>query len=167
MKFIMGIAAIVVSTFCLMGLIYAIVDKTRDLNVAPSESQATKGPDKPGFSKKIAPSGSKERAALTAQARPNDDLIIRELASLSDAALAEEFANLREHIRAKNYYSDLEGGRLNASEAAEAKKALERFSLLSLEGTRRKYVSIEPELKDALFAHRDSLKDIRQTLSRY
>jgi hypothetical protein len=94
--------------------------------------------------------------------KEDEEKIIR-IARLSEAELAKEIEALRARIEKEDLFAKLENGNLSLEK--EAKEALERFALLGLEGTRRKYLDIEPHLKDPLSAHRESLKEIRKLLN--
>lgn len=169
MKLKFGITAILSLTCCLLGLIYFAIEKVNPA-ISPKElKKDTQPTDNLELFDETVPNDKIIPAPLTKEEENNkeDELIIRELASLSDEALKEEFVTISQHIKNKNLYVALEKGKLSTKEAKEAKELLERSTLLSLEGTRRKYMGIEPELRDALFAHRDSLKDIRELLNRF
>ena len=89
------------------------------------------------------------------------------MAALPDYDLQKEFSSLGERLKKENLFNKLERGELEGPKKAEIKALIERYSLLGLEGTRRRYLPLEPELKDAVFAHRDSLKDIRKLIEKY
>jgi len=93
--------------------------------------------------------------------------MINAIASLSDADLKQEFSVLGERLKKENLFNKLEQGELNEKQKAHAKTLIERYTLLGLEGTRRRYQRLEPELKDAVYAHRDSLKDVRKLIDQY
>ena len=168
MKLKFSITAVLSLTCCLLGLIYFAIEKVnpvispKDIKKNPQPADNLELFDQTGPKDKIIPA-----PVTKEQDNKEDELIIRELASLSDEALREEFVTISQHIKNKNLYVALQKGKLSTKDANEAKELLERSTLLSLEGTRRKYMGIEPELRDALFAHRDSLKDIRQLLNRF
>lgn len=90
---------------------------------------------------------------------------INTIASLSDADLRKEMDSLMAKIQEEDLFHQLEEGGLSKEKEAKAKETLEKFALLGLEKTRRKYMEIEPELKDAVYAHRESLKEIREFLN--
>ena len=96
----------------------------------------------------------------------DDDVkIINEIASLSDKDLEAQSKELYNQLEEGDLLERLEDGELSDEEAEKAKELLERFALLGLETTRRKYMDIEPELKDPIYAHRESLKEIREFLA--
>jgi hypothetical protein len=90
---------------------------------------------------------------------------ITAIANLSETELAKETEALKKRIEDEDLFERLESGDLTKEKEIEIKELIERFALLGLEGTRRKYVAIEPELKDAVYAHRESLKEIREFLN--
>lgn len=92
---------------------------------------------------------------------------IEKLAQLSEKDLNTELNALKEKLGKEDLISQLEEGRLNKSQAEQAKKTLERFALLGMEATRRNFASIEPDLKDAISAHQNSIKEIREMLDEY
>lgn len=96
---------------------------------------------------------------------PEDIETIKQVANLSEADLNKEIETLRARIESEDLFAKLEDGELKGQDEINAKQMLERFALLGLEGTRRKFMDKEPELKDPLFAHRESLKEIRELLS--
>lgn len=89
---------------------------------------------------------------------------IKEVAKLSDADLSKEISSLKSRVENEDLINKLENKTLPHAQETEVKELLERFALLGLEGTRRKYMDAEPELKDPLYAHKDSLQDIRELL---
>jgi hypothetical protein len=90
---------------------------------------------------------------------------INGIVSLSENDLARELNTLKERIEDEDLFAKLEDGELTGEKQAEAKEVLERFALLGLEGTRRKYMAIEPELKDPIYAYKESLMEIRELLN--
>lgn len=90
---------------------------------------------------------------------------INSIVALSEADLARELNSLKDQIEKEDLFAKLEDGLLTEANSAEAKEKLERFALLGLEGTRRKYMAVEPELKDPLYAYKDSIKEIREVLN--
>ncbi len=96
-----------------------------------------------------------------------DKKTIKQLTSLSDIELAEEFNALKKELEANDLIEQLESGKLDEKSAKEAKKTLERFSLLGLENTRRKFADIEPELADKENSHQETLKEVREMLDNY
>jgi hypothetical protein len=95
------------------------------------------------------------------------DAQIYALAALSDEALKEEFSILRTRLYEEELFAKLERKLLNNEQKIAAKALIERFTLLSLESTRRRYMNIEPELQEPLYAHRDSFKDIAKIINKY
>jgi hypothetical protein len=171
MKLKMGIFAILLGTGCLTGIMYLAIEA---ISKVDPKAENHSPEEEPELNKKkiIAPRNANTKALLipkpqNKKALGNDEQIIANLVSLSDAELAREHELLAQKIKNEALVDALERKSLSAEQAILAKASLERFTLLSLEGTRRKYLPVEPELKDALFAHRDSLKDVRQILSRY
>lgn len=96
-----------------------------------------------------------------------DKKSIEEVTSLSDDELNQQFNSLKQELEQKDLITQLESGKLDDRGTEEAKKTLERFSLLGLENTRRKFASIEPELGNKENAHRESLREIRSLLNNY
>lgn len=167
MKLKLGIFAILFSTLSLLGLIYMVIHKisVNEQKHVISKNSLSKAlmPQKELKNTKIPLKGLKNNHHESGQ----EQKIIEELTSLSDLELKNEQEQLSIRITEGNLFSALEQNALNNSEKEEAKSIIERFTLLNLEGTRRQYLPHEPELKNALFAHRDSFKDIRALLSRY
>jgi len=158
-----GILLIIISSLIVLGVIYFTVGKIS--NNPKTEEALKEAPD----SRKIAVSelpGIQNSRAPSLQTDP-DRAIIEAVVILSDDLLRQEFTMLGEHLRGQDLFSKLEQGLLDSKQKKQAIKLIERYTLLSLESTRRKYLAIEPELKDPLFAHRDSLKDIREITSKY
>lgn len=96
-----------------------------------------------------------------------DIKIIEKISSLSAHDLDTELNSLKQRIEKDDVIAQLESGELDAQKTLEAKALLERLALLSMENTRRTYQSTEPELKNPLVAHRESLREIREMLSEY
>lgn len=90
---------------------------------------------------------------------------IMSVVKLSDAELAREINALKDVIDEEDIFDDLEEGTLSKEDEQKAKELLEKFALLGLEANRRKFQATDPNLKDGLYAHRDSLKQIREALS--
>jgi hypothetical protein len=191
MKFKISVIAIILSTAALIGLIKLAVNKTVEIN-EPPRAQIRKNKEHVGKDDHKTHSSfdsAREKTADHEERRRNDptELIsgdakpatdtdgfklskedekkINGVASLSEAELAKELDTLKSQIDEEDLFGRLESGDLSAEKVAEAKEMLERFALLGLEGTRRKYLSVEPELKDALYAHGESLKEIRELLN--
>lgn len=95
---------------------------------------------------------------------PSDQTLIQSVAAMSEASLNKEIRELKTLLEAEDFVGQLDNPNISQEEARVARDTLERYALLGLEGTRRKYLEIEPELKDPLYAHRDSLADIRKIL---
>lgn len=95
----------------------------------------------------------------------SDSEKILEISSLSESDLKNELELLRSLITKNNFYNGLENNEYSETEEREAKGILEKFALIGLERTRRKFMSIEPELQDPISAHEESLKEIRELLS--
>lgn len=92
---------------------------------------------------------------------------IEQISALSAGELDNELNALKDRIEKEDLITELENGTLDEKKSLEAKALLERFALLGMENTRRKYQTIEPELKNPIVAHRDSLREIREMLSEY
>jgi hypothetical protein len=112
----------------------------------------------------IAKDGEKE-AAPPVELSEEDIKKIRRIASLSEAELAQEIKALRKRIVDEDLFGQLEEGSLQGEKKAEAKETLERFALLGLEPTRRKFMDKDPELKNPFLAYKDSLREIRELLN--
>jgi hypothetical protein len=186
MKLKLAIFAILASTISLIGLIYAMINHT---GIEAKKSDPKEIKSKNNNTNKNSTSSNNfinTNNTLKNELNENnleddeyyelndnysmseqDKKIIDALTSLSDNALNTELSSLKERIEKTDLVTQLESGKLDEAKTLEAKATLERFALLGLEGTRRKYAQIEPELKDAVFAHRDSLKEIREMLSEY
>ncbi len=83
---------------------------------------------------------------------------------MNDQDLAKQVAALKHRIDSEEIFEKLEDGDLTEQQEKEVKEILEKFALLGLEETRRKFMHIEPELKDPIYAHRESLREIRELL---
>lgn len=89
---------------------------------------------------------------------------IDNVVGLSESDLTNEIKALKMRIEEEDLFDKLENGDLPADKQNETKSLLERFALLGLEETRRKYVSVEPELANPYYAHRESLAEIKELL---
>ncbi len=187
MKFKFAIFVILASTFSLIGLMYAMVNHT-GIEATKSDTKDAKpkiiDKNKNSTSTKnfINPNNLPNKM-INESTFDNEDIdeevdnnysisqqdkqIIEAISTMSQNELVAELNSLKEKIEKNDLVSLLESGTLDEVKSNEAKATLERFALLGLEGTRRKYALLEPELKDPLFAHRDSLRDIREMLSEY
>lgn len=191
MKLKISIAIVLLSTAALIGVISLVLSKTSqpptEAKVAMpyeeiGEEQEKAGQEKPIARKPIevirkdmdAPEKDPTEEVIDededepeqeTKLSPEDVQKINQVASLSETDLSRELDTLRARIEEDDLFTKLEDGELSEREETEAKETLERFALLGLEGTRRKYMNAEPELKDALYAHRESLKEIRELLN--
>lgn len=190
MKFKISVIAIILSTAALIGLIKLAVIRTSGVDEAPRAQIKDEQPvGKDGHKAHSFLNNKHEKSADQKNGRANepsepsyddrnpttakdslelskeDEKKINGVASLSEAELTKELDTLKARIDEEDLFSQLESGNLSDEKTAEAKEMLERFALLGLEGTRRKYLGVEPELKDALYAHRESLKEIRELLN--
>ena len=157
MKFRLSIAAIFATSLMLFALVYFIVDR-----ISQTQNHAAQ---KPRPVQKFTVVQKKPEFNMASD--KNTKSLIQAVAALSEKDLGDEFSRLGERLKKENLFNKLEQGTLDALQKAEAKALIERYTLLGLEGTRRKYLPLEPELKDAVYAHRDSLKDIRQLIDQY
>lgn len=119
----------------------------------------------PGKNEERADNGQGIKEEDTSGLSPEDVKLIKGVAALSDAELKKEAQTLQDLIEKEDLFELLEEGELSKEKEAYAKGVLEKFALLGLEQTRRRYMAAEPELKDAIYAHRESLKEIRELLS--
>jgi hypothetical protein len=187
MKFRISVLAIILSTAAVIGLINFLVNKTSGID----GKNRTKDEQHIGqeLLKALPPLGNEDQEIDIKSYRlkdvnrhitndfnstpekdgvslsSEDEQIIKSVASLSETDLANELVRLKAHIEKEDLFGQLNRRSLSPENEAKAKKTLERFALLGLEGTRRKYLGIEPELKDAVYAHRESLKEIRELLN--
>lgn len=163
MKFHVSVAMIFIGSLVLFGLIYVAVDKAS--GAREREAHKELAPQKViSLREKLQDNPVKNIHAPIDQ---NTTSLIQAVAALSEEELGKEFLSLGERLKHENLFNKLEQGELDEHKKAEVKSLIERYTLLGLEGTRRKYLPLEPELKDAVYAHRDSLKDIRQLIDRY
>lgn len=180
MKFKISVVVIILSTVCLIGAVYLMVNK---ITGVPDDSLIGKQRNEPENK------SDKNEAVFMDENDEDDELeVVREglrsektenkeinlsdqdrqkiadVVKLTDAQLDQEIEMLKKRIEADEIFDDLEEGNLSKEEEIKAKEILERFALLGLEKNRRKYIDIDPELKDAMYAHRESFKDIREVL---
>lgn len=112
------------------------------------------------------PSDDKDIANLdTGDLSKEDVEKINSIVKLTESELAKELDALKTRIESDNLFDKLEDGELSEAQELEAKNTLERFALLGLEQTRRKYMSVEPELKNPYLAYKDSIHEIRAFLN--
>lgn len=192
MKLKSSVLVIIISTFVLIGLLNFIINKTN--NGSSDAVQVVKPKENDVFSEVVndeKPSVIKKDAAVKkdevkpeqekvmgdeimdiAEADDEDDeelsaddiKKISGVANLSDAELTKELAALKLRIEDEHLFDKFEDGDFVGAKAEEVREILERFALLGLEEHRRKFMGIEPELKNPLFAHKESLKEIRELL---
>jgi hypothetical protein len=187
MKLKITAAIIILSTIGLVGVIDLLLNKTADLSdnnsanlqgnkvgdknreegaVVADDDQDTPPPDDSDEDDILSEDSMREKPKLSSTTLSNDDVIkINNVAKLSDAELAAEIETLKKRIEEDEIFDELDEGNLSKEEEVKAKETLERFALLGLEKNRRKFMVVEPELKDALYAHRESLKEIREVLN--
>lgn len=191
MKLKIAILAIVLSTVGLIGVINIIVNKVAGFE-APGRGAPIAKDTPPAMIHDMAHEARAENAdihqedyepeeeealrapeaSLPKDGRENnikmsdrDEQMIKTVANLSDKELALELEALSKRIEDEEIFEKLDEGDYSPAEAIKAKEVLEKFGLLGLEKNRRKFVAMDPELKDALYAHRDSLKEIREVLN--
>ncbi len=182
MKLKFAIFTILVSTACAIGLIYTLMNHTdvasKNNEIKEVKSETATNIDNTEHKEQNTVSPKKEEKNNSLNNDDNDpnninamsdqDIkYIEKISSINSEDLSKELESLKQHIEKSDLVTQLENKKLDKRQAEEAKSTLERFAILGLEATRRKYVSIEPELKDAVMAHRDSLREIREMLSEY
>lgn len=180
MKLKFAIFAILASTMCLLGLLYTFMNHTdvatkkdNPKEVKPKTATGLGQPENknnyaPQEERKINHSPDNESDQNNSDAMSDQDIkYIEKISSLNPEELSKELDSLKQQIENTDLISQLENKQLDSKQTQEAKATLERFAILGLEATRRKYENIEPELKDAVLAHRDSLREIREMLSEY
>lgn len=171
MKYKLSAAAIIFASLTIIAIMFFAIERIAEPAHAP-EVQNDENQDHNAALLKDEPSAiarlANLRDAMSENSIPKEDeKIILDVVELSDHALQEEVSALRKRMEEEKLFGRLELKQMDPQKALETKALLERFTLLGIEQTRRKYLAIEPELKDALYAHRDSLKDIRGLLARY
>ncbi len=162
-KFQASMLAIFIGSLLLFGLIYFAVDRISGARTNEAQKKRGLVQALPRHEAAVIPPIKSKQEA---QENPSIS-VIQAIASLSEDELKKEFASLGERLKSENLFNKLERGELDEHNKAQAKAQIERYTLLGLEGTRRQYLPLEPELKDAVYAHRDSLKDIRKLIDRY
>ncbi len=190
MKLKIGVSAIILSTVAIIGTINFALDRS----IAPDLSITTKADEQPLKLPKPS-RNQMPRAATSMHDAPQDEELfvaapplmlednalgndaevegltkddlqkINGIINLTENDLVREFDELKNKIEAEDLFARLEDGELSEAEEVKAKETLERFALLGLETTRRKYVAMEPELKDPIYAFKDSLLEIRELLN--
>ena len=164
MKLKFGITIITLSTCCVLGLLYTTINR---IGSADYKSETAKKPAKLEAPKNDPSPEPKRYSHKKTKPSSGDTKIIEEVAAIESGKLGEEIVSLRRDLEEGDIFRKLENGVFDEAQAKLAKAKLERLSLLSIEGTRRKYLSMEPELSDPVYAHRDSLSNIRNLLARY
>jgi uncharacterized UBP type Zn finger protein len=163
MKFQASIAAIITGSLIIFGLIYVAVD-----NISrPQSPEARKPADRTNSSRPEHSNNAMIKSTNNNIINSVDQEAIKAAVALSEHDLKQEFETLSIKLKTENLFARLENKLLEGEQKQQAKALIERFTLLALESTRRRYVPIEPELKDPLYAHRDSLKDIRKLVDKY
>jgi hypothetical protein len=114
--------------------------------------------------KTSSPKTGEKDESYKSELSPEEIEKITHIAYLSESELTRELERLKMRIEEDDLINGLENKNLSKEREIETKEILERFALLGLEGTRRKYMEVEPELKDAFYAHRKSLKEIKELL---
>ena len=177
MKMPVGVILIVLSTCFTIGLVYIVVENTEKINARIPNLHAQKSDEKNEENvkreenKQVAVSlkdlmkkeqNEQNQAAIDMSDEDKD--LINSIANLDDEQLFSQMKSLRDMAKEQRLGEALELEGSDEKTILHAKKTLERIALMGLESTRRKFVHLEPELKDPLFAHRDSLKEIREAL---
>ncbi|HXW54028.1 MAG TPA: hypothetical protein VEL47_07990 [Myxococcota bacterium] len=135
---------------------YSAESKKTDTKEAEADIQKDEPPEEQA---KTAPSPT-EKTDLSQE----DVKKIKTVVALNDQDLAKQIADLKSRIDKEKIFEKLEDGDFTEQQEKEAKEILEKFALLGLEETRRRFMNMEPELKDPMYAHRESLKEIRELL---
>ncbi len=102
--------------------------------------------------------------APKADISPQDREKINKIVKLKDDELVAQMRQMESQIEADDLIDKLEDGNLSPSEKAKAKDLLENFSMLNFERVRRKQEDKNPKYKNALSAHEEGLKEIRELL---
>jgi len=111
-----------------------------------------------------APKSAASGAATPTNLSDDDVKKIKAVAALTDQEITQQINELKKRLDSEDIFEQLDDGELTEEQEKDAKATLEKFALLGLEQTRRRFMSREPELKDPLYAHRESLKEIRELL---
>jgi hypothetical protein len=177
MKLRAGVLLILVSTVALFGAINLLVGhaaKDERVPVGKQEVPAIKAkelPTKANTPRKraentLAPAKKDELSSAQVPPMPDADRqLIAEVAQLPDGELVVQMKTLQERLNDGDLLDRYDQDELSPSEKAQARQLMERVALLGLENTRRRYRKLEPaELENPYFAHRDSLREIRQIL---
>lgn len=184
MKLRVSAFLIILSTAAVIGVITILVNKTTPLEstyvpeskeahegkLPPAKTHSAQHPRheqaaKQGFLEPNEQGVKKEEILVTDGELSKEDVQkINSVAKLKEAELKKELMALKERIEKEDLFGQLEERLLPKEKESEVKETLERFALLGLEETRRKYMHIEPELKDPIYALKDSLHEIRELL---
>lgn len=188
MTFRAGALIIITVTTALMALLNFALNVESDEIAKPSTIEIKKKDDGKEKIKHLEPAKPKSPAAVKKDEEEIDELdddfddddgedfddvdlsqediaAINSVANLSDAELSKELDALKTQVRDEDIFEKLDAGELTEQEEKDAKALVERFALLGVEESRRKFMNIEPELKDAIYAHRETLREIRELLS--
>lgn len=91
------------------------------------------------------------------------DKIIK-VSNLTNEEINNELDHFENIINKENMIDKIDDPFLSAEQKDYLKEVLEEFVLLGLEQKRRKYMNLEPSLRDPLLAHKNSLNEIRLLL---
>lgn len=89
---------------------------------------------------------------------------IIKVSNLSNEEINHELAHFENIINKENMIDKIDDPFLSVEQQDYLKEVLEDFVLLGLEQKRRKYMDLEPSLKDPLLAHKNSLTEVRLLL---
>lgn len=96
---------------------------------------------------------------------PQDIEKINGIVKLKDDELIAQIKQVESQLEANDLIDKLEEDSLSPAEKAKAKNLLEHFSMLNFERSRRKHMEKNPKYKDALAAHEQGLRGIRELLA--
>lgn len=186
MKAPISVSLIILSTFLTIGLVYIVVENAEKINQTIPKIKEEKANEINTLNNQLAldnlAEGKKEhnkdqeinmaKDVIDDDNYDNDDdemdsedkELIKSIANLSDNDLTMQMKNLKDQAKKEKLVDILNQKNADENLKMQAKKMLEKIALMGLEITRRRFVEQEPELKDPLFAHKDSLREIREAL---
>lgn len=91
------------------------------------------------------------------------DKIIK-VSNLTNEEINHELAHFENIINKENIIDKIDDPFLSFEQKDYLKEVLEEFVLLGLEQKRRRYMNLEPSLRDPLLAHKNSLNEVRLLL---
>jgi hypothetical protein len=186
MKFKISFISIILVTLALIGLINIVINKISKTKEAKPDALSAQKPSDPLPKKTEANNVGKNlnnndelddddddddeedlEASLMEnkmEYNNNDKTKILNISELSDDEVVKKLSQLETKISQDSLMDKLDDKNLPFEQKIQLHAILEDYVLLGLEQKRRKYMSLEPNLKDPLLAHKDSLAEIRALL---